>query len=183
MESAFQLSLTHRPVASKAPAVLPQLPAPAGRQAQPSPGQRQPPALSPRVPRLRVPELRRSRRFRAGRSEAASPGAPAAPASGREEGQEEGGSREPSPKPGTKPRGLRAVTCSPRWLGGGAWLEGFLGCAPLQSPPASLCFGKLIPRVRDSESSPIHYSPDSPRCSEYSQQSGIPRTLLLPTEL
>lgn len=115
---------THRPVANKAPAVFPQLPAPAGRQEQPSSSQRQPPAHSPRVPRLQVPELRRSRWFRAGRKEAAAPGAaerapgaPAAPASGREEGQEEGGSREPSPKPGAKPRGSRAVTCCHHWLG------------------------------------------------------------------
>lgn len=164
---------THRPVANKAPAVFPQLPAPAGRQEQPSSSQRQPPAHSPRVPRLQVPELRRSRWFRAGRKEAGAPGAaerapgaPAAPASGREEGQEEGGSREPSPKPGAKPRGSRAVTCCHHWLGG--CLGGRVAriCSIAGSPcsalfEASLCVGKLIPRVRDSQL-PLQVPPPTP---------------------
>lgn len=161
---------SHLP-AHKAPAVFPQLPAPAGRQEQPSSSQKQPAAHSPRVPRLQVLELRRSRWFGAGRKEAAAPGAaerapgaPAAPASGREEGQEEGGSREPSPKPGARaPRQSSAATAG---LGGCLGGRASRICSIAESPccalfEASLCLGKLIPRVRDSQL-PLQVPPLTP---------------------
>lgn len=117
------------------------------------------------------------------------------PQAGRRDRRKEGAespaqSQAPSPgAPGLSPAATTGL--------GGAWVEEWLGYVPLQGLPALLClrhpfvWGSSFPgsgthsylcRCHPRHPS-IHYSPDSPRCSECSQHSSISWTLLLPAEL
>lgn len=141
-----------------------------GRQEQPSPGEGSP---SPMAPGYR-PRLQLRRRLRSSSEERLQP-LRLLPQAGRRDSKKEG-AQSPAQRQTPSPGAL-----------GGARLEEFLGCVPLQSLPAlleaSLGLGKLIPRVRKSQlplqvpplTPPIHENPDSPRAPSAPSTVASPR--------